>query len=108
MSRRSFLAMTAASADTMKAGPARKQVPVGVLVYAVIEDWSKDPDATAVALARMGFTGLEITNYMPQWDAAKCKAFRKVMDASQLKCYATHTEPGYFVPSDDMKRMIEM
>lgn len=100
--------MAAASAAAMNAAPARKHVPVGVLVYAVVEDWSKDPEATAVALAQMGFTGLEITNYMPQWDAAKCKAFRKVMDANKLKCYATHTEPGFFVPGDDMKRMLEM
>jgi len=100
--------MTAASATAIKAEPARKQVPVGVLVYAVIDDWNKDPHATAVSLAKMGFTGLEVTNYMPQWDTAKCKSFRKVMDANELKCYAAHTEPGYFVPSDDMKRMIEM
>ena len=73
MSRRDFLAMTAACASAIKAAPARKQVPVGVLGYAVIDDWNKDPDATAVALAKMGFTGLEITNHMPQWDATKCK-----------------------------------
>ena len=56
----------AASAGAVKE-QSRKRVPVGVLVYAVIEDWGKDPDATAAMLANMGFQGLEITNYMSQW-----------------------------------------
>jgi sugar phosphate isomerase/epimerase len=106
-SRRGFLAMAAASAAALQA-QARKRVPVGVLVYAVVDEWNKDPNGTAIALANMGFQGLEITNYMPQWNAAKAKEFRATMDAHNLKCFASHTEPGFFVPGDEMKRMLEM
>lgn len=108
LSRRNFLALAAASAAALKA-QTRKNVPVGVLVYAVIDDWQKDPAATAVALAKMGFSGLEVTNIMPQWTPAKAKDFRKVMDANNLKCYASHIEPVYFVPgSDTYKQQVEL
>jgi sugar phosphate isomerase/epimerase len=105
LSRRGFLAVAAAAAMQAQT---RKRVPVGVLVYAVIDDWNKDPNATAIALAKMGFQGLEVTNYMPQWTPAKAKEFRATMDAHHLKCFASHTEPGFFVPGDDMKKMIEL
>src|ERR1700675_1496685 len=41
MSRRSFLVTTAAATGALQA-QTRKRVPVGVLVYAVIEDWQKE------------------------------------------------------------------
>ena len=85
----------------------RKHIPVGVLVYAVIEDWTKDLEGTTTALAQMGFQGLEITRYQ-DWTPAKAKEFRSLMDSVKLKCFATHTEPPLFVPGDKMKAMIEL
>ena len=106
MSRRGFLAMAAASAAGLQA-QTRKHIPVGVLVYAVIEDWTKDLEGTTRALAQMGFEGLEITRYQ-DWTPAKAKEFRSLMDSVMLKCFATHTEPPLFVPGDKMKAMIEL
>lgn len=109
LSRRGFLAMAAASAAILPAQTKRKKVPVGVLVYAVIDDWGKDADATAIQLAQMGFTGLEVTNVYPQWAPEKSKAFRKTMDAHKLKCYASHIEPVNFDPkTDEYKKMVEL
>jgi sugar phosphate isomerase/epimerase len=106
LSRRSFLATVAASAGPLLA-QTRKRVPVGVLVYAVIEDWQKDVNATITALGQMGFDGLEITNYA-NWTPAKAKEVRTLMDSLKLKCFATHTEPVLFVPGDKMKAMLEL
>src|SRR5580658_3349389 len=106
LSRRSFLAMAAASAGALQA-QTRKRVPVGVLVYAVIEDWQKDVNATITDLGQMGFEGLEITNYA-NWTPAKAKEVRTLMDSLKLKCFATHTEPVLFVPGDKMKAMLEL
>ncbi|HLX42487.1 MAG TPA: hypothetical protein VKR43_03595 [Bryobacteraceae bacterium] len=106
LSRRSFLATVAASAGALQA-QTRKRVPVGVLVYAVIEDWTKDVNATITALGQMGFEGLEITNYA-NWTPAKAKEVRTLMDSLKLKCFATHTEPVLFVPGDKMKAMLEL
>jgi sugar phosphate isomerase/epimerase len=106
LSRRSFLAVAAASAGALRA-QTKKRVPVGVLVYAVIEDWQKDVNATITALGQMGFEGLEITNYA-NWTPAKAKEVRALMDSLKLKCFATHTEPVLFVPGDKMKAMLEL
>ena len=106
LSRRGFLAMAAASAAAMQAQN-RKRVPVGVLVYAVIEDWTKDLNGTTRVLAQMGFEGLELTRYA-DWTPAQAKEYRALMDSLKLKCFATHTEPPLLVPGDRMKAMIEL
>jgi sugar phosphate isomerase/epimerase len=106
LSRRDFLAMAAASASTLQA-QGRKRIPVGVLVYAVIDDWTRDMNAAATALAHMGFEGLEITRY-ESWTPAKAKEFRSLMDSLKIKCFATHTEPPNFIPGDRMKAIIEL
>src|SRR5271154_3323346 len=106
LSRRSFLAVAAASAGALQA-QTRKRVPVGVLVYAVIEDWQKDVNDTITALGNMGIEGLEITNYA-NWTPAKAKEVRALMDSLKLKCFATHTEPVLLVPGDKMKAMLEL
>lgn len=106
LSRRSFLAAAAASAGALRA-QTRKRVPVGVLVYAVIEDWQQDVNATITSLAHMGFEGLEITNYA-NWTPAKAKEVRTLMNSLKLKCFATHTEPPLFLPGDKMKAMLEL
>ena len=98
--------MAAASAGALQA-QTRKRVPVGVLVYAVIEDWTKDVNATITSLGHMGFEGLEITNYA-NWTPAKAKEVRTLMDSLKLKCFATHTEPPLFLPGDKMKAMLQL
>jgi sugar phosphate isomerase/epimerase len=98
--------MAAASTGAMKAQN-RKHIPVGVLVYAVIEDWTNDLNGTTTKLAQMGFEGLEVTNYA-NWTPAKAKEYRALIDSLKLKCFATHTEPPLFVPGDKMKAMIEL
>jgi sugar phosphate isomerase/epimerase len=106
LSRRGFLAMAAASAGALQA-QSRKRVPVGVLVYAVIDDWAKDLNGTTTSLAQMGFEGLELTRYA-DWTPAKAKEYRALLDSLKLKCFATHTEPPLFVPGEKMKAMIEL
>src|SRR5262249_21456020 len=45
LSRRGFVAMTAASAYAGFAQQ-RKHIPIGLLIYAVLADWKKDFDGT--------------------------------------------------------------
>lgn len=106
LSRCGLLAMAAASAGALHA-QGRKHVPVGVLVYAVIDDWARDLNGTTTSLAQMGFEGLELTRYA-DWTPAKAKEYRALLDSLKLKCFATHTEPPLLVPGDQMKAMIEL
>jgi sugar phosphate isomerase/epimerase len=104
ISRRGLLA-TAAGAALY--GQSRKQVPIGLLIYAVLADWKKDFDGTLKAVAQMGYEGVELTQY-ESWTPARAKEVRTLLDGIRLKVFATHTEPEYFLPGDKMKAMIEL
>ena len=85
--------------------PPHGNVPVGLLIYAVLADWKKDFDGTLTAVARMGYEGLELTQY-ESWTPARAKEVRALLDGIKLKVFATHTEPEYFLPGDKMKAAI--
>src|ERR1700675_3138906 len=104
LSRRGFLAATAASVASLRAQPA-KHVPVGLLIYAVLADWKKDFNGTLTAVAQMGYEGVELTQY-ESWTPARAKEVRALLDSLKLKVLATHTEPQFFLPGDQMKAMI--
>jgi len=106
LSRRSFLASAAASAATLQAQN-KKHIPIGLLIYAVLADWRKDFDGTLTAVAKMGYEGVELTQY-EKWTPVRAKEVRKLLDSIKLKVFSTHTEPEYFVPGDKMKAAIEL
>src|SRR3954468_11606455 len=104
-SRRQFLAAAAASVAALRAQ--NKRVPVGLLIYAVLADWKKDFDGTLTAVAKMGYEGVELTQY-ESWTPARAKEVRGLLDGLKLKVFATHTEPEFFVPGDKMNAAIEL
>jgi sugar phosphate isomerase/epimerase len=105
-SRRGFLALAAASSYAAYAQHT-KHIPVGLLIYAVIADWKKDFDGTLKAVAQMGYEGVELTQY-ESWTPARAHEVRSLLDSIKLKVLATHTEPQFFLPGDQMKAMIEL
>ena len=105
LSRRQFVAT--AAAGTVLRAQSRKHVPIGLLIYAVLADWKKDFNGTLAAVAKMGYEGVELTQY-ESWSAARGKEVRAFLDSIKLKVFATHTEPEYFLPGDKMKAMIEL
>src|SRR6266851_243429 len=106
LSRRGFLAASAASMAALHAKN-RKHIPVGLLIYAVLADWKKDFNGTLSAVAKMGYEGVELTQY-ESWTPDRAKEVRKLLDSIKLKVFATHTEPEFFVPGDKMKAAIEL
>src|SRR5437763_3577626 len=106
VSRRQFLAAAAASAAALRAQN-HKHVPVGLLIYAVLADWKKDFDGTLTAVSRMGYQGVELTQY-ESWTPARAKEVRKLLDSLKLKVFATHTEPEFFVPGEKMNAALEL
>jgi len=57
LSRRSFLAASAAALQAQS----KKHIPIGLLIYAVLDDWKKDFNGTLTAVAKMGYEGVEFT-----------------------------------------------
>ncbi len=73
-SRRAFLAAASACMATLRAQ--RRPVPIGLLIYSVLNDWKKDPEGTLTALARMGYQGVELTQY-ESWTPAYAARIRR-------------------------------
>ena len=105
LSRRAFIAAATASAALRAQN--QKHIPIGLLIYAVLADWKKDFNGTLAAVARMGYEGVELTQY-ESWSAARGKEIRAFLDSINLKVLSTHTEPEFFLPGDKMKAMIEL
>src|SRR3954465_5616493 len=106
ISRRNFLAAASASVIALQAQN-KKKIPVGLLIYAVLADWKKDFDGTLAAVSKMGYDGVELTQY-EKWTPERAKEVRKLLDSLKLKVFATHTEPEFFIPGDKMKMATEL
>src|SRR5262249_51884006 len=104
LSRRGFLAASAAASLRAQSG---KHVPIGILMYAVQRDLNADFSGTLAAVAKMGYEGVEFTQYTG-WTPARAKEIRAQMNDLRIKCFATHTEPEFFLPGDKMKAAIEL
>lgn len=103
-SRRGFVALGAASVAALRA-ESRKHIPVGVLLYAVQKELNADFEGTLRAVAKMGYEGVEFTQYI-DWTPARAKDIRAQLDSLHLKCYSTHNEPEVF--TDRLDHAIEI
>jgi sugar phosphate isomerase/epimerase len=88
-SRRSFLAL-AAAAPLVRAQGARP--PVGLELYSVRTDFTKDPKAVVTAVAKMGYQVVEFYGPYYQWTPDQAKEMRKLMDDLGIRCNSTHND----------------
>jgi sugar phosphate isomerase/epimerase len=110
LSRRTFLAMAAAAplsaAAVLKAAKA-KNVPVGLELFSVRGELSKDLLGTVAAVGKMGYEVVEFYAPYLDWTPDTAKSVRKVLDDTGLKCHSTHNNGPSFTP-DGMKKAIEL
>jgi sugar phosphate isomerase/epimerase len=95
-SRRSFLAMAGSAAAFAAANG--KHVPIGLELYSVRTELSKDPMATVRAVAKMGYEGVEFFAPYYSWTSEQAKENRKLLDDLGIKCFSTHNSPQSFSP----------
>jgi sugar phosphate isomerase/epimerase len=105
-SRRTFLALTAASAMGLMA-ETKKHIPVGLLLFAVRDDFDKDLPGTLKAVAKMGYEGVELFGPYFYWTPAYAKQVRAMLDDLGLPCFSTHNESPSFTP-DGLTRTMEL
>jgi len=100
LSRRSFLAMSAALPWALRGvafGLASSQsIPVGLELYSVRESLKKDPQGTVRAVAQMGYQAVEFYAPYFEWTDAQAKSMRQLMDDLGIRCYSTHNNEDYF------------
>lgn len=104
LSRRSFLAAAASVAAVASAKA--KKIPVGIELYSVREEMSKDIPGSVKAVAKMGYEGVEFYGPYIQWTTAQAKDLRKLLDDLNIKCFSTHNGADSF--ADKMDKAIEL
>jgi len=105
ISRRTFLAMTAAG--TASLAMAAKKLPLGIELYAVRDELVKDTFATLRAVAKIGYEVVEFYSPYMQWTTDYAKQVRQVLDEVHLKCLSTHNGANSFTP-ENLPKAIEL
>jgi len=75
-----------------------KKIPVGLELYSVRQELQKDDVGTLRAVAKMGYESVEFYSPYTNWDLAKAKEIRRVMDDTGITCYSTHNGARTFTP----------
>jgi len=104
LSRRSFLALTAA-APLASAQSRGKRIPVGLELYSVRDELKKDLMGTVRAVAKMGYQGVEFYSPYFSWTPDYAKEVRKLLDDLGIRCYSTHNSASSFAPENLSKAM---
>jgi sugar phosphate isomerase/epimerase len=86
------------------------KVPIGLQLFSVRGECSKDLPATLEAVAEMGYVGAEPWGYggeKVEWMGLSAKALRKLFDDNGLKCCGMHVSTGALL-GDNFARTIEL
>jgi sugar phosphate isomerase/epimerase len=102
VSRRSFLA-AAAAAPLAFASPAGKSIPVGLELYSVRDELTKDTLSTVRAVAKMGYEVVEFYGPYYAWTPEFAKEVRKLLDDTGIRCNSTHNDGRNFRPEGIQK-----
>jgi sugar phosphate isomerase/epimerase len=104
LSRRSFLALTAAAP---LASAAFKRVPVGLELYSVRDQLKQDLMGTVRRVGEMGYDGVEFYSPYFEWSTQQAKDVRKLLDEVGMKCFSTHNSAKSFAP-ENVDKAIEL
>ncbi|HWA26086.1 MAG TPA: TIM barrel protein [Lacunisphaera sp.] len=96
-----------AAAPVTTPGSAAK-IPLGIELYAVRGELTKDLPATLRAVAEIGYTIVEFYAPYFQWTPIYAKEVRQRMDDLGLRCQSTHNHLISFTPGDGLARAIEL
>jgi sugar phosphate isomerase/epimerase len=112
ISRRKFVASTAGLAWAATSSPAtpapqRKHIPIGLELYSVRDELTKDLNATVTAVAKMGYEVVEFFSPYFNWTPEYAKEVRKLMDDLGIRCSSTHNGLNAFT-GDGIQKAIDL
>lgn len=102
------LVASARAADTPAAPSAPKKYPIGIELYAVRGELTKDLPGTLRAVAKMGYEVVEFYSPYFGWKFPYAKEVRAQLDDLGLRCYSTHNGFASFTPGETIARAIEL
>ena len=106
-SRRAFLAMAGAMPFAASLLAQGKKVPVGIELYSVRGELTKDLKATVTAVAKMGYEVVEFYSPYLNWTPEAAKDNRKLLDDLGIKCLSTHNS-AQAVSAENLPKTIEL
>jgi sugar phosphate isomerase/epimerase len=98
MSRRAFLAL-AGAAPFVPALAQTKRPPIGIQLYSLRGELSKDLVGTVRAVAKMGYEVVEFYSPYYSWTTEYAKEVRRLMDDLGIRCLSTHNGAGNLAPA---------
>lgn len=102
-------AFAAAASDQAMPSPAKKKYPIGIELYAVRGEFTKDLPRTLQTVAKIGYEVVEFYAPYFAWKLPYAKQVRTIMDDCGLRCYSTHNHIASFTPGEEaMARAIEL
>jgi sugar phosphate isomerase/epimerase len=107
VSRREFLASSAALPFLLRAGVSAAPIPVGLELYTVRDHLMKDLQGTVRAVAKQGYQAVEFYSPYFSWTADMAKDVRKLLDDLGLRCPSTHNSPEALA-GDGLAKAIEL
>jgi sugar phosphate isomerase/epimerase len=106
LSRRTFLSLAATLPLAARLRGAAK-IPVGLELYSVRNELSKDLFGTVKTVAKMGYEVVEFYSPYYQWTPQMASDVRKLLDDVGLKCHSTHNGANAFAP-DGVQKAIDL
>jgi sugar phosphate isomerase/epimerase len=107
LSRRTFLAMAGAAPFAASLFAQGKKVPVGIELYSVRGELTKDLKGTVTAVAKMGYEVVEFYSPYLNWTVEQAKDYRKLLDDLGITCLSTHNS-AQAVTGDGLSKAIEL
>ncbi len=96
ITRRSFVALSAALPLALRVHASTSSVPIGLELYSVRDALKQDPEGTVRAVAQLGYQCVEFYGPYYAWTHDQAKAMRKLMDGLGIRCYSTHNDQSNF------------
>jgi sugar phosphate isomerase/epimerase len=103
ITRRSFVALSAALPFSIEAFAQKSSIPIGLELYSVREALKQDLEGTVRAVAGLGYQCVEFYAPYFEWTDAQAKSMRKLMDDLGVRCYSTHNDQKNF-SADNINR----
>jgi sugar phosphate isomerase/epimerase len=107
VSRRAFLAAAGALPFALKTSLGARAVPVGIELYSVRDQLTKDLTGTVRAVARLGYQTVEFYSPYFSWTPQQATEVRTLLDDLGIQCPSTHNGAQAF-SGDGLQKAIEL
>ena len=100
-----------ASGETAPPTPANKvakKYPIGLELYSLRTELTRDLPNTLRNVAKMGYEVVEFYSPYFNWTMPYAKEVRLLMDDLGIRCYSTHNHIESFTPGETMAKAIEL